>query len=148
LLLKIHFTFVTLTAKSITKLAGMTLGSLAEELDWFPARDSIYRQSKRAQSTAVLPSASQETNKFILARTMYGEVPRAFVVLALLLTDERSNSAEPSNMLGVWIPIGTRCESFWEDPSNMLGPFHPYRWMIFVMRGTHVPQVRVGFITH
>jgi len=26
LLLKIHFTFVTLTAKSITKLAGMTHG--------------------------------------------------------------------------------------------------------------------------
>jgi hypothetical protein len=55
---------------------------------------------------------------------------------------------EPSNMSGVWIPVRTRCESFQEDPSNMLGPLHPYRWMVFVMRGTHVPQVRVGFITH
>jgi hypothetical protein len=97
---------------------------------------------------AVLPSTSQEANKFILARTMYGEVPRAFVILTLLLTDERSNSVEPSNMLGVWILVRTRCESFWEDPSNMLGPLHPYRWMVLVTRGTHVPQVRVGFITH
>jgi len=79
---------------------AIVLGSLAEELDWFPARDSIYRQSKCAQLTAVLPSASQEANKFILARTMHGEVPHAFVVLALLLMDERSNSAEPSNMSG------------------------------------------------
>src|ERR1700676_5215354 len=111
---------------------AIVLGSLAEELDWFPAQDSIYRQSKCTQSTAVLPSASQETNKFILARTMYGEVPCAFIVLILLLTNERSNSMEPSNMSRVWIPIGTRSESFREDPRDMLGPFHPYRWIVFM----------------
>jgi hypothetical protein len=79
---------------------------------------------------------------------MYGEVSRAFIVLILLLMNKRSNSTEPSNMSRVWIPIRTRGKSFQEDLSNMLGPFHPYQWMVFVTRGTNVPQVRVGFTTH
>src|SRR5882762_3254483 len=53
---------------------------------------------------------------------MHREVPHAFVVLALLLTDERSNSAEPLNMLGVWIPIRTRSKSFRDDPSKYAWP--------------------------
>src|SRR5882762_1059351 len=97
---------------------------------------------------AVLPSISQEANKFILARTMYGEIPCAFIVLVFLLTNDRSNSMEPLNMSRVWIPVRTRSKSFWEDPSDMLGPFHPYQWMVFMTRGTHVPQMRVGFTTH
>jgi hypothetical protein len=75
---------------------------------------------------AVSPSISQEANKFILARMMYGEVPCAFIVLVFLLTNERSNSTEPSNMSRVWIPVRTRSKSFREDLSDMLGPFHPY----------------------
>jgi hypothetical protein len=56
---------------------------------------------------------------------MHRGIPHAFVILALLLTDERSNSAESSNMSRIWVPIRTRSESLQEDPGNALGPLHP-----------------------
>jgi len=74
---------------------------------------------------AVLPSDSQETNHLILARTVHREVPHTFTVLDLLLTNERSDSAESLNMLRIWIPIRTSSESIQEDPGNAPGPFHP-----------------------
>jgi len=75
---------------------------------------------------AVLPSTSQETNELALARMMHGEVPCALIVLSLLITNERSNSAKPLNMSRVWIPIRTGSKSFQEGLSNVHGPFHPY----------------------
>jgi hypothetical protein len=55
----------------------------------------------------VLPSNSQEANHLVLTRTVHGEVTRAFAILALLLMNERSDSAESSNMLRIWILIRT-----------------------------------------
>jgi hypothetical protein len=74
---------------------------------------------------AVLPSNSQETNHLVLARMMHREIPHAFVILALLLMDERSDSMESSNMLRIWVPVRTRSKSFQKGPGNALGPLYP-----------------------
>jgi hypothetical protein len=73
----------------------------------------------------VLPTNSQEANHFALARMMHRGIPHAFVILALLLMDERSNSVKSLNMSRIWVLIRTRSKSFQKDLGNALGLLHP-----------------------